>query len=179
MSDDRWEQERDEHVQVVSSEEGPAARDDQKGGNGGSGDSQQGAGQQDSPTVMMPPPTIVEWGVRLASVSLLALLIGIVIWEALQPPRPAEFAFDVQESQLRQDGGEWVLPVQMQNIGTEGVVDLTLTGELVDAQGTVVTEASAVFPLVGGGEQLTFALWFDEDPREYELRFNIDSYTHP
>lgn len=142
----------------------------QQGGSSGQGE------QSDEP---VPPPTAVEWGVRALSVLLLLALVGVVIWGAMRPEEPVYFDFEVKKEQVRTTGEQWVVPIKVQNRGSHSIRDLTITAQLLDDQENVVDEAELVFPLLGYGESVSLDVWFGEDPRAYELFFDIGSYKFP
>jgi uncharacterized protein (TIGR02588 family) len=125
------------------------------------------------------PPTLVEWAVRLISVLLLASLIGYVVQMGRQPTVPPRFEYDVMDAEIEQRGESWVVPVEITNAGNESVLELTISAELVNENSAVVDSAEITFPLFGPEEKEEVEFWFDEDPAEHELRFNVDSYVKP
>ncbi len=123
------------------------------------------------------PPTLLEWSVRGMSLLLVLLLLGYVVWVSVQPPTPIHFEYGVEWERLEERDGAWVLPVTLQLRG-EGVQDLTITAELADGE-EVIEEVPLEFPLMGQNETEQLELWFEEDPRDYTLRFNVGSYKVP
>lgn len=126
-----------------------------------------------------PPPTLVEWGARGLSILLLLLLVGYVFSEALRPPTPTAFDYQVQASAIRQQGEEWVVPVTLRHRGSRSLLDLALTAQLTDGAGEVVEEIEVALPLLGAGESVALELWFSEDPRAHSLRFDVQGYRLP
>ncbi len=125
------------------------------------------------------PPTLVEWSGYLLSALLLSSLMGYVLWGAFQEPAPIAFDYQVGSEQLREHGGGWVLPIDIHNQGGEGILDLTITAELLDDEGEVIDEAEISLPLLGPDETASVEVGFDEDPRLHTLNFNVGSYTLP
>ena len=125
------------------------------------------------------PPTIIEWSVRGVSLLLLLALVGYVGWHALQPARPTRFTYEVDMGDLREVGEEWALPASIRNEGDTSVLDLKVVGELSDGGAEPVDEAEVTLPLLGARESADFTLWFSEDPREFELEWNVDGYHLP
>ena len=125
------------------------------------------------------PPTIVEWGARAVSLLLLALLIGYTVRMALQPREPPHFEYEVRTEQIEERDGSWVVPIEVRNLSNAGVIELTVVAELVDENDIVVDEADLPLPLFGPGESIDVEVWFDENPADYELQFNVDGYITP
>jgi uncharacterized protein (TIGR02588 family) len=125
-----------------------------------------------------PPPTIVEWSGHLLSILLLLTLVGYVGWMAFQPSTPIAFDYRVLKEEISERGGSWVLPVEVHNQGSSGILDILITAELKDGE-EVVDQADISLPLLGPDESVRVELWFDEDPRRYTLSFNVGSYALP
>lgn len=126
-----------------------------------------------------PPPTLVEWSGHLLSGLLLFGLMGYVLWTAAQPVAPVTFDHRVRMEELREQSGGWILPVELQNQGGMGVLNLTIVAELRDDAGETVDEADIALPLLGAEEWATVELAFEEDPRLHTLYFNLASYSLP
>ena len=124
-------------------------------------------------------PTVVEWAARALSAGMLLLLISYVLWSAFQPTRPVRFTYQVMIKQLDLRSGEWVLPIKIKNQGSVSVHDLIIIAELVGLTDEVVDQSEMTFMLLGQGEEVEIELWFIEDPREFDLRFNVHSYKLP
>lgn len=126
-----------------------------------------------------PPPTLVEWSVRSVSLALLLALTGYLVWSGFQPAVDARFSFSVESEGIEAREHGWVVPVAVTHTGSEGLEDLGVRLQLVDAAGGVVEEETLAFPLVGSNETLHAEYWFDHDPEAHRLRFDVVGYTLP
>lgn len=121
-------------------------------------------------------PTALEWAVRIVSVALVALLLGYLVYQAFRPDVAPDFAARPRLDRVEVHDGGYALPVDVRNVGTRGVSELTVTVALRDG-GNVVEEESIVVPLLGHGEQVTVVAWFDADPGAHDVEVDIGSYT--
>ena len=143
---------------------------------GASGDEPR-AGLPNDRTDTVPPPSAVEWGARIASVSLMALLVGYLLYLCLRPQVPAQFdvAPDYARAELR--NGVWVLPVEVSNSSTESVTDVAVEITLAGADGEVAR--STTIYILGEGESAMVEMQFPERPTEGNTEAVVGSYQSP
>ncbi len=169
--------EREDEQREAREDEAQEERATERGGDAGSDDDR--AGAQEASEEKMPPPTLVEWAARLVSVLLLFVLVGYLAWSGYQEEAPIAFGFTVLMEQLDERDGSWVLPVEVTNQGGTSIVNLYMVVELVDEASEVVEEIDLDIALMGHGQRQSFDLWWDRDPRDYEVRFNVERYERP
>lgn len=176
MSDDKNQANEDERD---ADQGGEDCEQDSGGGSDSGGQSSSQSGGQTSGFSQDPPASLFEWAVRLLSLLLVGGLTGYVVWQAFQPAKPTSFEQEVLRDEIRQEGSSWVVPFKITNQGTASLEALDVTLELKDPSGTVVEEESISFPLIGQQETVNAELWFDSDPRLYEIAFNVTGYRLP
>lgn len=152
---------------------------DDDGSDRDGGSEQQGGDSDTSTTKQDPPPTMLEWGVRIASLVALLALTGYILFMAFQPPKETRFEYTVQRDDIAERDGEWVVPVRVKNTGSDSLLDLEVKLALVAADGSVVEEEVLSIPLIGRGESRRTVYWFARDPAPYELRFDVTGYKLP
>ncbi|HNR50356.1 MAG: hypothetical protein BWZ01_00836 [Deltaproteobacteria bacterium ADurb.BinA179] len=118
--------------------------------------------------------SIAEWVSLGISLSILAVIVGLVVWFWLSPAdRLARFL--VREGQTRMEDGLYYVDFTIENIGDE-------TGEKVEVKGSITAgdhkeEASTVFDFVPGRSEEKGVLIFTRPPRG--LVITVKSYQKP
>ncbi|PHI19830.1 hypothetical protein CEQ90_10580 [Lewinellaceae bacterium SD302] len=136
-----------------------------KGGNG----AERSIYQQD------PPPTLVSWSIRLTSILLVATLLIYFIWSMLQPVERPSFDFAVQNDQIEQRNGNWVVPVSVTNRGDVSVLNLAIEATLK----TSTESRETNIRLLGPGESISVEFTFSEQLSEADLKYEAISYILP
>lgn len=132
-----------------------------------------------SQTIQEPPPTALEWGVRLVSLGLVLALLGYLMLTGLNANDPVllEATADVQN--IEQRNGQWVIPAVVVNRGDLSVSDATVALALVTGDGTVVESEDVTIPLLGQSASTDVQFWFDTDPNDYTLQFDVGGLIVP
>lgn len=98
------------------------------------------------------PPTVLGWIVRVVSLTILAVLVGVIVLQIAKPAEPPTFSAEVAVEDVRQDDGQWLIPVDITNEGTKTARVVTLE---IDAGG----QASEVeLDMIGEAETATFVV---------------------
>lgn len=83
-------------------------------------------------------PTWLGWAARFASIGLLALLGGLIVYKASTEDRPVSFSAEVAKDEIRQQGGEWLIPVDITNEGSRSadfiILDVTAGGTKTEVE---------------------------------------------
>ena len=124
-----------------------------------------------------PPPSLLEWGVRIVSLSVLAILVGYLVLLGSRESIPAQFNIDMRFDEVEQRGSDWVLPLRVENTSTESVTELTLGVSLDTADGPV--ERTTTIYILGEGERVSLELMFPERPDPSQTEAHIHAYQSP
>lgn len=63
-------------------------------------------------------PTLLGWAARIISVALLLLLSAVLVTEMVREKDPVSFGVSVARPDVRQDNGQWLIPVDVTNRGS-------------------------------------------------------------
>jgi len=112
---------------------------------------------------------VVEWGVLLASVASIVLLVGALVAQGLAETRPADPRIELQPDAARQGELGWIIPATVSNSGDEAAEAVTLEAT-ADVAGT--TEVSTVeVNFLPAGTAVEVAFSFSARPTgEVEVR---------
>lgn len=117
------------------------------------------------------PPTWLGWAVRLFSLVLLALLVGVLVKEATAPTRPITFETVAKTDEIRRDGETWLVPIEVTNRGTR-------TAQMVHLVASNGAEERPIeILMIGENKSMTFVLGFASPPGKITTR--IESYQTP
>lgn len=99
------------------------------------------------------PPTILGWIARLVSVGMLATLIGVIVWQIAEPDQPTTFDIVVKAEDIREQDGQFIIPVEVTNEGTQTARDVSL--DLTPRGGKTV---NVKMPLIGHNETIVYEI---------------------
>lgn len=117
------------------------------------------------------PPTVLGWIVRIVSLLLLLLLIGILVFEATRPEKEVRFETEPKFDEMRSQNGQFLLPVEVTNRGTR----TAHTVRLVVSDGA--QERVVEIERMAQAESKTLVIAWDSPPRTVDAR--IESYEQP
>lgn len=122
--------------------------------------------------------TVAEWTTLAISAAMVVSMLGLVTYLYVRgDSQPAIVTASAQLDKLRQDDSAYYVPVQVTNEGDRTVEDVTIEGELaVDGQ---VETAEITVTFLAGGERVTGAFVFSQDPSQGELTVRPISYKDP
>jgi uncharacterized protein (TIGR02588 family) len=130
------------------------------------------------PDAQRPPRTTAEWVTFGIASSILAGIVGLIIYAwATEGNRPPELMV-YQAEAIREANGQFYVPFAVQNQGGETVESVQVLAELrVDDRLTATSEQQIDF--LSAGERETGAFIFQQDPRQGKMRLRVGSYTEP
>lgn len=103
--------------------------------------------------------------------------IGIIAWDGIAGGgRPPIVIVEPLGVHAHEEG--YVLEVLVFNRGDETAAAVTVEGEL-SRDGTIVATAEATFDYVAHGSRRRGGLYFDEDPRRYDVNVRALGYVEP
>ena len=132
---------------------------------GASGDEPR-AGLPNDRTDTVPPPSAMEWGARIASLSLLALLVGYLLFLCFRTQVPAQCDVSPEFDRAMLRNGVWVLPVEVSNISTESVTDVAVDVTLTTG-GEATTQSTTIY-ILGEGESARLEVQFTEPDADWQ-----------
>ncbi|MBB3763372.1 hypothetical protein [Sphingomicrobium lutaoense] len=118
------------------------------------------------------PPTVIGWAARIFSVLAFAALIGVLIYEILQPTREVALEVKPRFEEVRASNGYQLLPLDITNVSTKTIRELKVELD-VGREEPVEVEIM----LFGQGETIQYVASVDEVPDQVSHR--IVSYEAP
>ena len=83
-------------------------------------------------------PTALGWFARIVSVLLVAGLAGVLIWKISAEDEPIRFSTEVKAEDIRQENGQYFIPVTVTNEGSRTaqmvVMTLSVGGQDTDVE---------------------------------------------
>lgn len=120
------------------------------------------------------PPTILTWTVRGISLSLVLALLTYFTYGALKDKQQPTIDFQVNESKIELLDNGWAVPVTITNRGGRSLHNLVFKG-ISQNDGSSHTE-NITLAILGPNETASVLVYFEEDPRNLDLKFLINSY---
>jgi uncharacterized protein (TIGR02588 family) len=103
--------------------------------------------------------------------------IGIIVWDGVRDGgRPA--LITLRTGDIHQHEGRFVVEIVARNTGDETAADLLVEGSLRNWTETVET-SEATFDYVPSGASRRGALYFTQDPRDFDLQLQPKGYREP
>lgn len=125
-----------------------------------------------------PPRTPAEWWTFGVSVTLVALIAGLILlsWTTGATGPPVLTA--APSGPAERQGTTYRVPFEVHNSGGEAATDVQVLAELV-IDGEVVGERDQSIMFLSGGESEHGAFLFDEDPATGALTLEVGGYLAP
>lgn len=101
----------------------------------------------------------LQWAMAAVGVAVTMAVVGVVLWEALQPPSPARLEARIVE--VRPTAGGYLAQVEIRNTGGDTAAAVDLLGQ----SGGGDAPSTATVDYVSGHGTATAWLRFDRDPR--------------
>jgi len=122
-----------------------------------------------------PERTTAEWVLFGVSAGIVAVVVGLLLsaWDGTEPP-----SFRTTRGPARAAGGEFFLPVTVENTGDVAAADVVVVAEVVDS-GTVVERAEQRLATLSGDETEEVTFVFRRDPSPMSVQVGVASYTKP
>ncbi len=121
------------------------------------------------------------WEKAVGVVGLLLVLsvLGILLYEALQPQTAPELVAQVQ-STVRQQGG-YLVQINASNHGQATAAGVLIEGSLYAAGDSAqpVETAQTTLDYVPDQSERSGGLLFEHDPSQYELRLQVKGFADP
>jgi uncharacterized protein (TIGR02588 family) len=123
-------------------------------------------------------PILAEWVTFLISLSILALLVGLVIhsWTT-QSDRPPILQV-MTSAEVQQLEGQYYVPFTVTNIGGETAESVQIIGE-IEENGQVEQVGDQQIDYLSAGEKQEGAFVVNRDPRQGNFTMRIASYKLP
>ncbi|MCJ7420488.1 hypothetical protein [Sphingomicrobium astaxanthinifaciens] len=117
------------------------------------------------------PPTWLGWVSRIVSLGFLLILSGLIVWKMITSDSEVTFRTEVETDKIRQEGSQWLIPVDISNEGgyTAHKVQLDVT---VGATTTPVE-----IEMIGAKETVRF--FISADAPVATATHEVKSYEHP
>jgi uncharacterized protein (TIGR02588 family) len=123
-------------------------------------------------------PILEEWVTFLISLSVLALLVGLVIHSWItQSDRPPILQV-ITSAEVRQIEGQYYVPFTVTNVGGESAESVQIIGE-IEENGRVEQVGDQQIDYLSAGEQQEGAFVVDRDPRQSNFTMRVASYKLP
>ena len=123
------------------------------------------------------PPSPAEWLVAAIGLVLVLASLAYLAWHGLlekaEPPRPQIRVLDVQAQQ-----GRFLVRVRVHNHGSVTAAKLRVTAQLRRG-GQVVEDREVEFDYLPGESSREAGLFFDRDPRGFEMVVTPASFQQP
>ena len=125
-----------------------------------------------------PPRSPAEWTTFSIALIILAIIVGLVIYEWLtQKHRPPVLSV-TSSSEIRQVPGQFYVPFEIKNSGGETAESVQVIAEL-RINGEVEESGEQQIDFLASGETEEGAFVFSRDPRQGELSMRVASYKLP
>lgn len=118
----------------------------------------------------------VEVSMTWLSGLIVIVLIGYLIWAAVQPQSPA--AFNVRYEQPEQRGGLYFLPLKVKNTGHKTAQAVQLKVKL-EQNGTVADEGAVELDWVPGHSTREATAVLRKDPKAHNVSVEVHGYAEP
>lgn len=116
-------------------------------------------------------PTMLGWIARMVSLALLLLLAGTIVYQIIQPHKDIAFNVSVKSDEIREQGGAYLIPIDVTNVGTDTARDVKLSLET----GSETTDIE--MKMIGQKETITFVV--SSPDRVTSVSHEIISYEAP
>lgn len=124
------------------------------------------------------PRSRAEWTTLGIVVLILGILVGPLLWYALQPTTEASFKVTAETAMISEREGRFYVPLQVQNTGASTAEDVVIHAELT-RDGQPPEEAEMTINFLSGGERTEVVAVFKDDPRDGSLEAGVTSYLIP
>lgn len=101
------------------------------------------------------PPTVLGWIVRVFSLAMLALLVGIIVWKMTTETQEIAFESELVTEEVRQQGDGWLVPIDVTNKGSRTAHLLRLEVTAGD------TKEIVEIPMIGASETVRYVIRTD------------------
>jgi uncharacterized protein (TIGR02588 family) len=119
-----------------------------------------------------------EWTTLAIVLLILSMLVGLLLWYAVQPTDDAAFEVTVVTSEISEHEGHFYVPLRVLNTGDVTAEDVTVRSALV-RDGQTVAEVEMTFRFLAGGEEAEGMAIFDQDPRNETIEAGVTSHRIP
>lgn len=121
-----------------------------------------------------------EWALAGVGAVILAGIVGFLAYEGLSSPNGAKPAIVVTgEAPVLLTTGTFLVPIRVLNEGKVTGANVTVRGELLSADGTVVEASAATFDFVAQHSEESGGLYFTADPATLRLALRVEGFTDP
>jgi uncharacterized protein (TIGR02588 family) len=121
--------------------------------------------------------TVVEWLTFGISLGILLLLAGMLTFDYLaNADEPARVEVLPNLEGVEQHGAQYYLPVEIRNLGQEPAENI-LVGLALWQGGQAVEHSRLSVGFLAGGDTVSGAAVFSQDPRQAELRLELGFLT--
>lgn len=120
----------------------------------------------------------LEWMAAGVGLALTLALVGFLVWEAFQKPGQVPPDVTAGLGAVTEVEGGYVAEVVATNAGPSTAAAVMVSAELKDGEETIAT-GEITFDYIPGHSQNRGGLFFDRDPRQYELELRVMGYTEP
>ncbi len=125
-----------------------------------------------------PPRSLAEWVSFAIATCILALLVGLVLYDwATQKNQPPLLSV-TPKSEIRQAEGQFYVPFEITNTGGETAESVQIIAEL-SVNGKVEESGEQQIDFLSGGEKEEGAFVFTRNPQDGELIVRVASYKLP
>ena len=120
---------------------------------------------------------LAEWTAAGLGLVLTVSMLGYSLWEATQAGG-ATPSIVVRQAGLSRSAGGYVLEIEARNTSLATAAAVEVRGELRRG-GAVVEESRVTFDYVPGQGRARGGLFFERDPRGYQLTLRPEGYAEP
>lgn len=120
----------------------------------------------------------LEWFAAGIGLALTLALVGFLAWQAFQKPGQLPPDITAEMGAVSEVEGGYVAEVVARNRGPSTAAAVVVTATLRDGEETLAT-GEITFDYIPGRSRNRGGLFFDRDPREYDLELRVMGYTEP
>lgn len=120
--------------------------------------------------------SVWEWIVAGIGFFLVAGIVGVLLYDSVQPKLPP--AVIVQAQAIRTVPGGYLVEFRATNAGGYGAAGVTIQGELLTGEEAVETSDASLSYLAAGSDAAG-GLYFERDPSQFQLKLRALGYQEP
>ncbi|MEO3432399.1 hypothetical protein [Inquilinus sp. CAU 1745] len=120
----------------------------------------------------------LEWFAAGVGLALTLALVGFLFWEAFQKPGQVPPDVTAELEMVTEVEGGFVAEIVARNRAPTTAAAVMVSAELKDGEETIAT-GEITFDYIPGRSLNRGGLFFDRDPRQYELELRVMGYTEP
>ena len=124
------------------------------------------------------PSSFAEWVSLGVSSTLLAVVLGQVVYLWVSDRHQQPSILQVSRSEIRESEGDFYVPFEVTNIGGETAESVQVVAEL-QVDGVVVESGEQIVDFLSSQEKVDGAFVFSQNPQQGDLVIRVASYQKP